>query len=541
MAVQVESRGQLQEFLGILRRRKWQVILPALFVVTIGTAFAVLVPKKYLIKTQVELRPISVSVSNKEGGNAPYQIKAGARIRKVVQELANTSRGAAYLALQPEEQADFIEDIQEDLKVTPGTTGSRELGANFIGIEYADVDAQWGVTFLKALRQDWIQDVLELDRNKVLDEQKTIQEEAVKLDKQIAREEEQLTELKRLNGISATQPIPGAQGIRGEDPQYESLQRNKSLLDKIELDRVVAQTEADELEKRLVDLPTHLSQEALVGGSDNAAELQSIELELLDVEALLKKYRPQHHKYREAVDKKTSLQERREQVERLITRATTQTTTVENPERAVLRKQIDARKVELAKLDASRKRLLEEIQHDEESVSKLHEVYAQVRERASEIERLRVARGAAELQYQGKVQAVKILSSPLSNPFQITQDVYAPAKATEPNPWLIVAFSVIAGLAIGVGWVVLVEYSKNCFRSVNDINRVMVVPVLGSIDTIVTRREARLAGARRAIVGMSTAAVLGAVAFVTWAWARDPDLLSPDLRAKIEVFRSNFR
>ena len=106
MAIQVESRGQIQDFLDVLRRRKWQVILPAAFLITLGASFAVLVPKKFVIKTQIELRPVSFSVSSKEGSNAPYQIKAAARIRKVVQELAkNTERGATYLALRPEEQA----------------------------------------------------------------------------------------------------------------------------------------------------------------------------------------------------------------------------------------------------------------------------------------------------------------------------------------------------------------------------------------------------------------------------------------------------
>ena len=67
MAVQIETRGQLQDFLDVLRRRKWQVLLPALFVAALGAAFAVIVPKKYVVTTQVELRPIGVSVSQAGG------------------------------------------------------------------------------------------------------------------------------------------------------------------------------------------------------------------------------------------------------------------------------------------------------------------------------------------------------------------------------------------------------------------------------------------------------------------------------------------
>ena len=106
--------------------------------------------------------------------------------------------------------------------------------------------------------------------------------------------------------------------------------------------------------------------------------------------------------------------------------------------------------------------------------------------------------------------------------------------------WLIVAFSVIAGLALGLAVAVIAEYSRNCFRNVGDISRVMVVPVLGTIDTIVTRREARLAAARRAIVGCASLAFILAVVFVTWASVESPDLLSSGVQDKLRAFRTFF-
>src|SRR5262245_52112492 len=122
MAVQIESRGQLAEFLDVLRRRRWQVLLPAAFVIAFGAAFAVIVPKKYLLRTQVELRPISVSVSSKDGANAAFQIKSRERIRTVVADLKNET----YLTLPPEERNPFIVDLQNDVKVSPVRSGDGE-------------------------------------------------------------------------------------------------------------------------------------------------------------------------------------------------------------------------------------------------------------------------------------------------------------------------------------------------------------------------------------------------------------------------------
>src|SRR5262245_5331912 len=129
MAVTVESRGQLAEFLDVLRRRRWQVILPAAFVLALGAAFAVIVPKKYLVRTQVELRPVSVSVSSKAGANAPFELRARERVREVVASLKNP----AYLALTPDERNQWILDLQSSIKVNPyySTDGSTA----FVNIE----------------------------------------------------------------------------------------------------------------------------------------------------------------------------------------------------------------------------------------------------------------------------------------------------------------------------------------------------------------------------------------------------------------------
>ncbi|MDP6990133.1 MAG: Wzz/FepE/Etk N-terminal domain-containing protein, partial [Planctomycetota bacterium] len=69
MAVQVDPPGQLQEFLDILRQRVWQIVLPTLFSVSLGVGFAVVVPKKYEVTTQVELRETLLGVGGVSGRN----------------------------------------------------------------------------------------------------------------------------------------------------------------------------------------------------------------------------------------------------------------------------------------------------------------------------------------------------------------------------------------------------------------------------------------------------------------------------------------
>ena len=56
-----------------------------------------------------------------------------------------------------------------------------------------------------------------------------------------------------------------------------------------------------------------------------------------------------------------------------------------------------------------------------------------------------------------------------------------PVRPTQPDPILIIIFSLLFSLALGLGLSLLLEYSRSCFRSINDITRVMVVPVLSGV------------------------------------------------------------
>jgi len=57
----------------------------------------------------------------------------------------------------------------------------------------------------------------------------------------------------------------------------------------------------------------------------------------------------------------------------------------------------------------------------------------------------------------------------------------------------------------------------------------------------VTRAQVRRRLLRQAAVASSSLVLIGAVVFVTWAWATSPDLLAPELLDGIEEFRELFR
>ena len=99
MAVEVEATSQLDEFLGVLKRRVWAIVLPATLISAIGISIAIVIPKKYVSSTRVMLRDVESDggggsgEGTSEGRVAEHTIRSPARVRAVLKELAGSVQG----------------------------------------------------------------------------------------------------------------------------------------------------------------------------------------------------------------------------------------------------------------------------------------------------------------------------------------------------------------------------------------------------------------------------------------------------------------
>ena len=49
------SSGQLDEFLQIVKKRKWQILIPAVFIFCLSVVVAIVIPQKYHAEAEFEL------------------------------------------------------------------------------------------------------------------------------------------------------------------------------------------------------------------------------------------------------------------------------------------------------------------------------------------------------------------------------------------------------------------------------------------------------------------------------------------------------
>ncbi len=544
MAAQIEGPGQIQEFLDILKRRRWQILLPAAFLISLGVAFAVVVPKKYLVKTQVELRELFLDDEQRGQArdqargiaeNAPEQIRSPKRI----QEVLEGRKWADYLTLEDAEKADYNERVRDNLSVmVPRSSG--KSGSSFVTIEYRDVDKERAQQLLKSLRETWITQVVERERTRYNVEYSNLLERQSELDKEYKKLKREQQELLTEHDISPTQPAPGQNQQRIEDPTVVRFQENTDRQEEVELELATKSQQLRLAETQLAETDPEVPKTRVTEGNSFQSELSDLLKQQLTLEQQLDGITPEHPRYKLVSKQLTDLEERMEALELRRTGTEVSQDFEANPVYLALENLIRGLELDIGRLEAEKGGLRLAIEQNRRDLLRLTQSYNEFDVLTDKTNIVKATLEEIRLELEQKRLRRDVIYGAAGNPFQIIQEVQPPLRPTEPDPILIVLFSVVLGLGIGLGSALIAEFSKSCFRGASDLNRVLVVPVLGVISPIVTRIQRRRLFMRRLALGSMSFGLISVVLFVTWAWANEPDLLGDRVNETIADFRELF-
>ncbi len=546
MALESSPRGQIQELVRVLRRRRWQILMPALYVFVFGAAFAVIVPKKHVVQTRIEiqerrnpedfqLRDPQQTAPVREIPNVDQHIRHFNRVHGIVK---SCKLWPDFELLEPQQQQKLILTILDDITVDLQEK-SKSQGSTFVDVLYRDIDETRAQAFLAELTQTWIEDVRQGDLTNLKSELAALRE-GEKVTAEKGRDAfDKYTELARRMELNPAEPPLQARTRTGEPAgdyyfgMLDDLRRQREKVQQ-ELDR--SRTLLDELEKRYADEPATLPKEVLEPGQKFDVEIAQLEEEILGIETELGRITEKNHSW--GVFQR-EIEERRRKIEKLHEVEREETLRVEyeaNPAKETLRLQRDEMGTEVAALESEDARLGSQIVDYQRRTALRTEDYARLMRLWEQSDELRQQHALASTKVHEKEEALRLMQESYGRkPFQ---NVSPPlVVGTEPNALLLMLFCLLAGLALGVLFAILVEYGRNAYRSVGDLATVMTIPVLGSIGVIVTRAEESRARSRRLVMGISSAVILGGVAWMTWVWVAARDRLPVEVEKAIESFQ----
>lgn len=545
MAAQEQSQNQIFDLVRVLRRRVWQVVLPAAVVLTFGSAFAKLLPKKYTAMTELELRESTLPLSGqgmdektiqRDVTNTSWQVMQFERVKRVVEKL----EWPDYTALSPVEQFDYIRKVQKN--VVPTVISPKNLqGSSRIIIKYTDEDAKRSEQFLNRLREAYTSEVLERYRQDARRSLEVLRNNMMLAGDEARDCDELSAKFKKDHGISATQQAPGGGRQRDEDPVYARLQQAKNKLLDVQMQIASDKAGLATLQEQYKSEPLQVPEDLLASsGLSFDDELVKIETEIENLRDSQKGYKDKHTIWITAEDRINKLNEKKAALREKATAPVSQTALRPNARRDVLAKAIQDKELTVRQAEGTAAQLEAEVKELQKEQATRVEIYRQLQDLDRRATTAASILEGRTIEFQRQKSFVDLLNEG-SNPFEVTEMARAPTKPDAANGLIVTAAAGVVGLGLGLVWAILSEFGRNGFRGVADTTRALAVPVLGVVNRIVTKSERRAIATRRVLVGVSTVAMVAAILWVSWAYEHRPQVLGHDVVRAINDVKESLR
>ena len=540
MAIEVEAAGQVDEFFRVLKRRVWWILVPLCVIGSLGAFYAVVVPKKYVSRCEIMVRNLSEQSGEfgqnaaVEGQVASFKIRSHARIGVVV----NTLQWPEYLKLNDPEKFEFRRDkILNNLTVELPPM-PRNSGQQSVKMSFKSTDPERATSFLVKLKKSWTSETLSRHQNEQEVKLSETEDRLETLNNELGELREKITNIRTLNSIPPSMTTLQGQ-VERRPRAYEERDETESRIRQL-AEAIRSAEDQFELKSAQRDILPPDDAVAYGGNDPLTIELNGLDDQIsrAELEVEDKGWAPGHSERRNAERLIKALKQKRDRVRMELDDNRSNVQAVRpNSKRVELTEELRILEVQIT-LNSRRKQELEvrfsQLTTETESLD------IAFKELGELTDNLVVAQ-TTKLALSSRVETLRVevrtMKSEQGNPFVELLAPTQPTRPTSPNPWAIGIGSILFGLGLGFGLAILLEYSKNCFRSPRELSRVMPHPVLGTVNLIRTRRERARAFLTRAALGGGSLAFVGMVTFITWAWSSDQQALNGEVVKAIDAFR----
>lgn len=535
---QTDPRETLQEVVRAIRRNAVRVAFTTLVFLMLGVALTMLWPNKYESSTQFILRDwylVSDSALLGELADIPLAKK----LQALETELRSRKRIQAVMQeLQWEEWLDTSgkESQRRDLLYKVASNLTVEYGADLTAAHAITLAFQWtspqkAKDFVNRLRDAWIQLTLESYKKSVEDKKERM--ELVVRD----RTEEFLDALQDLRLYSTENRIPSllTTDVNNEQKAVEMAAEKEATL-ALEL----AVSEIERINAEMKDVPVEVERPVPPASPEQAAALVARNLAQKELDQMVELYKPAHQKHARA---QLKLDEAEKDLgESGFDPDAPKTQMETNPVYYALGQELkEATKAESsaqARVNASHAELLE-IQARLDRLP----IVMQEQERLQSIKRTKSdLLSTAEADIQPIRERVRRLRSQTfgtdspalsaiggSGPFEILETGVEPDNAVLPVSAIVMALSLVIGLAVGAMGPVLAEMTRSSFGTVKEVSRTLGVPVLGAVDLILTARDVRARMVQQWLTYATMALVLLSMMTALYIYSNHPGVLPQSL------------
>jgi capsular polysaccharide biosynthesis protein len=555
------ATNQLQEFLRLLIKNRWWILLPTFAGLTAGIVVLDFVPKRYESRTLIEVREIRFEEDflarnpqdvpiKRNIQNVDKEVTATPRMRKVI---AEKLQWPEFFGLAQEKEQDYLERVRERTGVLRAKK-ERDIGSDYVTIIYKDESPHRASAFANELRDVWMEETIASFKDQVQREFEEARAHKDRMQQQAHTSRNATRVWQEQNNLSPTLPID-----RRTPTQEDWLtQRHQQLLDEqrgLAVDVEVAD-EAYRLAKdRWVSAPKMIVVQVPTGAPGTPSDPNSplvdeqvkLQARITDLRAQQAGMKKANRRWQALAAQIQVFEEEIKSIQAKIVAPQTplgsKPATQErfNEQRLVLEQEMGKAEERWSTLKKKLDQVNAQIAKEEPAVRQRAQVYERYHalEEQEKVDAGLYAEAAQALERKGSL--LKKIASPAGNPFHIVEYANPADSPVEPQAFLYLAVSLLAGAGTGVALLFLLEYARPSFRSVEDAIASLHLPVLGSVSLIVTRSEVRRARVRQALIVGSSLALLGSIASVATVYLVQPRVLPRQVLEVLDTLKQRMR
>ncbi|MBL8751611.1 MAG: hypothetical protein JNK78_20830 [Planctomycetes bacterium] len=517
----------LQRYVELLKRRRWQVIPVSLLGLLIGGIVAFFIPRYYVAETLIQHQ----AVPGKMMANADdpfHSIVESAywtiplAVTKAMEELKWPEAKATGYELQENERA--VRSRLGIYDINQGQPNRRDYAQ--IRITFKDRDGPRSAAFLNMLVKVWIQKRIDELRQPAEDDRAAAAERV----RALRRSLDQLTIEKQLIerkfGIDPTIPENFLYTrLRDEaDAQAELRRRRDDATREVAvMERALA---ADR--EKLDGLPTRVKEDpaVLIELVSKKPDGPRLALELVYFQNKLANFQPGTGPHAEALRNIAATEARLRAL--IADRDIDAEGFVPNPAYETLRKAIAAGADLLAAKKAELEIMNGQVADEEQRVVALSEGYAKYHTTRLDLADIEKDYGAA----QADLRSAEALLTSLGKekPVRQSYEANAPPRPTDPSILLVSLLGCVLGLGFAVGMILLLDVVQGTFKTIDEVERGLPVPVLGGMSHLETDFERETVARKRRRVSLAAAAFLFLCVAVVTIFYVDATRLPPFVR-----------
>jgi polysaccharide chain length determinant protein (PEP-CTERM system associated) len=504
-----------EDVIAILWRRKWLILLPTLIVGAAVYAYTRTLPNKYRSETLVMIQPQRVREDLVRSASVENPAD---RIQTMTQQIMSRTRLEAIITdlnlYEPERRRGLMEDVVERMR---GDVNVTVVRGDAFRISYVSGTPVTAMKVTERLARLFIDENL---RDREMMAQGTSQFLSSQLDdarRRLIEQEKKLEAYRRRHSGE----LPSQQDSNLMALSNLQLQ-TQSLMDAVARDRDklrIVNRQLEELGSPGVETDSVVDTgSGTVSGGTTEQQLAAAQAALNQLELRLKPEHPDVVRMKRVI---RDLQKRAE-AEALDAPLTPDPRRPRTPAELAKRQQIRALEQEAEELrlavaakEAEEKRLRSMATSYQSRADAAPTRETELVELMRDYDTVRELYTSLLAKNEESKLALNLESRQIGEQFRILDPARVPERPFSPNRLRLNAMGIAFGLAVGLGFVFLLEWRDTTLKSEGDVRLATGLPVLAFVPVLMTRSDHERAMRRRLVLGVATAILLvvgGAVA-----------------------------